>query len=58
MVLWIHSIVGVTDVMCLLSFQWKGADAVQAPCNVDQIVDVFYHLDSEQEEKPGNFFAR
>ena len=58
MVLWIHSIVEVTDTMCLLSFQWKEADAVPVLNNVDQIVDVFYHLDPEQEEKPGNFFAR
>ena len=58
MVLSIHSIVEVTDAMCLLSFQWKEADALPALDNVDQIVDVFYHLDPEQEEKPGNFFAR
>ena len=58
MVLWIHSIVEVTDAMCLLSFLLKEADAVPALDNVDQIVDVFYHLDPEQEEKPGNFFAR
>jgi len=58
MVLWIHSIVGVTDVMCLLSFQLRETDDLPAPYNVDQIVDVFYHLDQEQEEKPRNFFAR
>ena len=58
MVLWIHSIVEVTDAMCLLSFLLKEADAVPALDNVDQIVDVFYHLDPEQEKKPGNFFAR
>ena len=58
MVLWIHSIVEVTGAMCLLSFQLKEADALPAPYNVDQIVDVFYHLDPEQEEKPRNFFAR
>ena len=57
MILWIHSIEEVTDAMCLLSFLLKEADAVPALDNVDQIVDVFYHLDSEQEEKPGNFFA-
>ena len=49
---------GVTDAMCLLSFQCKGADVVPARDKVDQIVDVFYHLDPELEEKPGNFFAR
>ena len=58
MVLWIHSIVELTDAMCLLSFQLKGNDALPALDNVDQIVDVFYHLDPEQEEKPRNFFAR
>ena len=58
MVLWIHSIVEVTDAMCLLSFLLKEADPVPAPYNADQIVDVFYRLDPEQEEKPGNFFAR
>ena len=41
-----------------LSFHWKEADAVPALDNVDQIVDVFYHLNPELEEKPGNFFAR
>ena len=49
---------GVTDAMCLLSFLLKEADAVPALDKVDQIVDVFYHLDSGQEEKPGNFCAR
>ena len=44
--------------MYLLNFQWKEADAFPARDNVDQIVDVFYDLDPEQEEKPGNFFAR
>ena len=58
MVLWIHSIVEVTDAMCLLSFLLKEADAVPALDNVDQIVDVFYHLEPEQEEKPANFFGR
>ena len=58
MVLSIHSIVELTDAMCLLSFQWKDADAVPALDIVDQIVDVFYRLDPEQEEKPRNFFAR
>ena len=48
----------VTGAMCLLSFQWKEADALPAPANVDQIMDVFYHLDPELEETPGNFFAR
>ena len=58
MVLWIHSIVEVTDAMCLLSFQWKEADAVPTHDNVYQIVDVFYRLDPEQMEKPPNSFAR
>ena len=58
MVLSIHSIVEVTDAMCLLSFLLKEADAGPDLDNVDQIVDVFYHLDREQEEKPGNFFTR
>ena len=48
----------VTDAMCLLSFLLKEADLVPAPYNVDQIVDVFYHLDPEQEEKSLSFFAR
>ena len=50
--------VEVTDAMCIFSFLLKEADAVLALDNVDQIVDVFYHLDPEQKEKPGNFFAR
>ena len=58
MVLWIHSIVEVTDAICLLSFLLKEADAVLAVDNVDQIMDIFYHLNPELEEKPGNFFAR
>ena len=48
----------LTDAMCLLSFQLRETNALPALYNVDQIVDVFYRLDPEQEEKPGNFFAK
>ena len=48
----------VTGTMFLLSFQLKEADALPTLDNIDQIVDVFYRLDSEKEEKPGNFFVR